>query len=87
MDNYPRHMTTDEYFGTDCYKAAIYAYSQSWPHGSSKSRQPIAPTLWDITEDAAAVGCLPVIEYVPRDEALAILDPVFEAADAPKPSH
>lgn len=84
MDRYPSNMTTEQYEQSDCYKVATHAFSQTSAMGSLKAMHPIAPTLWELTEEAKVLGCLPVITFVPRDAALAIIDPVFDAADVPK---
>ena len=84
MDHYPDDMTTEEYLESDCYKAAVFAFAQTHAMGALNAMHPVAPTLWELTEEAKVLGCLPVITFVPRDAALAIMEPVFDAADIMK---
>lgn len=85
MERYPSELTPSQYLESDCYKAASYAFAQTRAMGSLKARHPIAPTLWELTEEAKALGCLPVVSFVPRDAALAVMQPVLDASDFPKP--
>lgn len=84
MDPYPKDMTLEQYLASDCYKAAVFAFSQTHALGALKAMHPIAPTLWELAEEAAVLGCIPVITMVPRDAALAIMEPVLAAADVIK---
>lgn len=84
MERYPKSVTTDQYLSSDCYKVASFAFAQTHEMGSLKAMHPIAPTLWEITEEAKTLGCLPIITFVPRDAALAIMQPVLDAIDIPK---
>lgn len=86
MSTYPETISTEQYLNSDCYKVAAFAFAQTQAMGSLKAMRPIDPTLWELTEEAKMLGCLPVITFIPRDAALAIIDPVFDAADMPKPS-
>lgn len=84
MSTYPETISTEQYLQSDCYKVATFAFSQTCNLGSLKALHPIDPTLWEITEEAKMLGCLPVITFVPREAALAVLDPTFDAANVPK---
>ncbi|WP_305296595.1 hypothetical protein [Parvibacter caecicola] len=85
MERYPEELTLGEYLSSDCYKVASFALAQSLAMGALRQMSPVAPTLWEIVEEAKVLGCLPVITLVPRDAALAVMGPVLEAADFPKP--
>ncbi len=82
MERYPSSMTTEQYLESDCYKAATFAFAQTHAMGSLKAGHPIAPTLWELTAEAAVLGCVPVVTMVPRDAALAIMEPVLDSLDA-----
>lgn len=81
MERYPATLTTQQYLESDCYKVATFAFAQTHAMGSLSAKHSIAPTLWELTEEAKMLGCLPVVTFVPRDAALAIMEPVLDAAD------
>lgn len=85
MERYPKELSPNDYLSSDCYKVASFALAQSASMGALRQMSPIAPTLWEIVEEAKVLGCLPVVTLVPRDAALAIMGPVIEASDFPKP--
>lgn len=84
MERYPAELTINQYLESDCYKVATFAFAQTHAMGSLSAKHPIAPTLWELTEEAKVLGCLPVITFVPRDAALSIMGPVLDTADVPK---
>lgn len=80
MERYPSVLSTLDYEETDCYRAGAYVYSQLSALGGGKKFN-IAPTLWEITEAARDVKCLPVISLMPYKAALAILEPTEETPE------
>lgn len=84
MPTYPEDMTTEQCLQSDCYKAAVFAFAQTRAMGALKATHPIDPTLWELTEEAKVLSCLPIVIFMPREAALAMMEPVLAATDVMK---
>lgn len=72
-----------DYFYTDEGKVSFHAWKQAKALGANPSKYKMQMTMDELCEQARAVGCLPVVSFVPREAALAIMEPLQMCDDFP----